>query len=151
MTWYDIKWGGQTYVENLSGADEKTLTALGIHGYATQAEAEANPQTMNFIQAAAGGASALAGVSGSATNITTPGGVVTGGGATAAATGGIDDFLQYPQKVLAWISNRSNIVRVAKVVIGGTMILVGLDMLTKQETNIDIGGAVTGAAKAVVK
>ena len=59
MTWYVIKWDGQTYTENLSGADEKVLTGLGIHGYATEALAQAHPQTMNDIQAAAGGANVL--------------------------------------------------------------------------------------------
>jgi hypothetical protein len=51
----------------------------------------------------------------------------------------------------SWISNRTNIVRVIKVVVGGSMVLVGLNMLTKDTTNIDIGGAVTGAAKAAIK
>ena len=64
MTWYDIKWNGQEYVEDLTGAAQKTLTVLGIHGYATEAEARAHPQTMNTLQAVTGGAQALSGVSG---------------------------------------------------------------------------------------
>ena len=40
LTWYVIRYQGQLYIEDLTGGDEKILTALGIHGYATQAEAQ---------------------------------------------------------------------------------------------------------------
>jgi hypothetical protein len=124
MTWYDIRWNGQTYLENLSGASEKTLTILGIHGYATQDEAKAHPQTMNDVQAALGGAQALAGVSGSATNIPTPGGVVTGAGATtAAATTGWEALIH-------GFSGTNFVLRAAKVIIGGVLLLSGIVHLT---------------------
>jgi hypothetical protein len=118
VTWYDIKWDGQTYVENITGGGEKVLTALGIHGYATQALAEANPQTMNDLQAAAGGANVLAGVSGSATNIPTPGGVAAGAGDTAAAA------------VTGWHLTFGNtaglLTRILKVLIGGVLLVAGV-------------------------
>jgi hypothetical protein len=140
VTWYDIKWNGQTYVEDLSGADEKTLTALGIHGYATQAEAEAHPQTMNDVQAALGGAQVLAGVSGSATNIPTPGGVVTGGGAASSAAAGAIPGLS---AFFSALTQSSTWIRVAKVVIGGTLLIVGIAHIT------GAGGAVATAARKV--
>ncbi|MGH9918505.1 MAG: hypothetical protein ACRD6W_06525, partial [Nitrososphaerales archaeon] len=65
----------------------------------------------------------------------------------AAATGGIDDFLAFPEKVVGWISNRTNIMRVVKVIIGGLMILVGTNMLIKDTTKIDVGGSVADVAK----
>jgi hypothetical protein len=133
MTWYDIKWDGQTYVENLSGAAEKTLTGLGIHGYATQAEAEANPQTMNDVQAALGGAQALAGYSGSSTNIPTPGGVAIGAGATAStaanAIPGLSQFFNALTQINTWI-------RVAKVIIGGTLLIISLAHMTGAENAV---------------
>src|SRR5277367_994695 len=107
MTWYVIKWDGQTYTENLTGASEKTLTGLGIHGYATEAEAQAHPQTMNDVQASLGGAQALAGVSGSVTNIATPGGVATGAATTAAA---VTTPLQWLQDMFT----RANAIRLAE-------------------------------------
>lgn len=118
MTWYDIKWNGQTYILNATGATEKTLTILGIHGYATEAEAEAHPQTMNDLQAAAGGAQAIGGTSGSATNIPTPGGVVSGAGtaAAAAATGWHLTF-----------GNFSGLLtRTLKIVFGGILLIAGI-------------------------
>jgi hypothetical protein len=57
---------------------------------------------------------------------------------------GLGAFLQYPEKALAWISNRGNIVRIVKVVAGGGMVLVGLTMLVNKETNI--GTAVKSVA-----
>jgi hypothetical protein len=122
MTWFVVKWSGQTYTENLTGAAEKTLVLLGIHGYATESEAQAHPQTMNFFQAAAGGAQALAGVSGSATNIPTPGGVVTGAATVAAA----------PSTVLGWLQGmftRANAVRLAEGVLGLVLVLVAASKL----------------------
>jgi len=139
MTWFDIKWGGQTYVENLTGADEKRLVLLGIHGYATQAEAEAHPQTMNTIQAALGGAQALAGVSGSVTNIPTPGGVV-GGAATGAAAGSSLLGLH-----LSWPGADTFLGRALKIVIGGVLLLAGiLKMTGADKAAIPIAGAVAG-------
>lgn len=122
MTWFVIKWDGQTYTEDLTGAAEKTLVLLGIHGYATEAEAEAHPQTMNDLQAAAGGAQALAGVSGSATNIATPGGVAAGAGTTAAAA----------TTTLGWLQSvftRANAVRLAEGVLGLALVLVAVGKL----------------------
>ena len=134
MTWFVVKWDGQTYAEDLTGAAEKTLVALGIHGYATEAEAEAHPQTMNDIQASLGGANALAGVSGSATNIATPGGVVTGGATTAAAA----------TTALGWLQSiftRANAIRLAEGVLGLALVLVAVAKL----------GEGTGAGNLVKK
>jgi len=75
----------------------------------------------------------------------------TATGVVESATGGVGDFLAFPEKALGWISNRSNIVRVVKVVVGSLMILTGINMLVKDTTNIDVGGAVTSAAKVMVK
>ena len=125
MTWYVIKWDGQTYTENLSGADEKVLTGLGIHGYATEALAQAHPQTMNDIQAAAGGANVLAGVTAGTTD--QPGAIATGAGATAStaanAIPGLSDFFTALTDSNTWI-------RAAKVIVGGVLLIVGLVHIT---------------------
>lgn len=150
MTWYDIRFQGQTYIENLTGASEKTLTVLGIHGYATRAEAVKHPQTMNALQAAAGGAQILAGTSGTVTNVPTPGGAVVGAGATGAAAAdslsginAIGDFFQRLTQSATWV-------RVAEVVVGGLVLYVGLKGLT---SGTPVGNAVksakSGAGKAI--
>jgi hypothetical protein len=123
MTWYDIYWDGQRYVENLSGADEKILTGLGIHGYATEAEAEANPQVMNDLQAAAGGANVLAGYV-ALPDVEQPGNIAQGAGSTAAAA----------QTTLGFIKSlftRANAIRLAEGILGGLLILVAVAELGK--------------------
>lgn len=138
MTWYDINWDGQTYLLDLSGAQEKTLTALGIHGFATQAQAQANPQTMNDVQAALGGAQALAGTSGSATNIPTPGGVATGAGAAAATAFSWGEFVSRLENPHLWL-------RVAEAVVGIAFLVIGLNHLLGNPA-----GKIAAAAPKVV-
>jgi hypothetical protein len=62
----------------------------------------------------------------------------------------LEQFGEFPLKILGWISDRENIVRVVKVIVGSIMMLVGMDMLVKDTTNIDIGGAVKTAAMTAV-
>lgn len=61
------------------------------------------------------------------------------------SSNGVGAFLMFPEKVLAWISNRGNIVRIVKVTAGGAMILVGLNMLATKESSL------VGAAETVAK
>jgi hypothetical protein len=123
MTWYDILWGGQRYVENLSGSDEKILTGLGIHGYATEAEAEAHPQTMNTLQAAAGGANVLAGTV-ALPGVDQPGSVAQGAGTVAVGATSVLGFLQ-------GLFTRANAIRLAEGILGVLLIAVAAAELGK--------------------
>lgn len=145
MTWFDIRWNGQTYIEDLTGTDEKTLVLLGIHGYATEAEAEAHPQTMNDLQAALGGAQVLAGYSGSVTNIPTPGGVVTGAGAaTSLASDVITGSLHWP-------SADNFLVRALKIIVGGVLLVAGiLKMSGADKATLGVVGTVAGKLPGVL-
>lgn len=133
MTWYDIRWNGQNYLENLSGADEKILTGLGIHGYATQAEAQAHPQTMNALQAALGGANVLAGVT--VGTVDQPGQIAQGAGQAASTATSTLGFLKD-------LFTRHNAVRLAEGILGVALILVAVAELGK-------GTAVGNAVKKV--
>jgi hypothetical protein len=62
----------------------------------------------------------------------------------------IEQFSEFPLKILGWISDRENIVRVVKVIVGSIMMLVGMDMLVKDTTNIDVSGAIKTAAMTAV-
>ena len=120
-------------------------TVMGPFNSLADAQA-AKPAGMSTLQMLAGG---LVGGTELAMG-TTP--TTAAGSATeaASATGGLDDFLEFPEKALGWISNRANIVRVVKVVVGSLMIITGINMLVKDTTNIDVGGAVKSAAKVVM-
>jgi hypothetical protein len=134
MTWYVIRFQGQTYTENITGSGEKILTGLGIHGYATEAQAQAHPQTMNVLQGAAGGANVLAGVT-AAPGVLQPGEVAAGAGTAAQAAPSITSFLQGLTSRQLWI-------RLAEGVLGVALILVAVAELGK-------GTAIGKAAKAV--
>jgi len=134
MTWYAIRFQGQLYIENLTGGDEKILTALGIHGYATEAEAQGHVQSMNALQAAAGGANVLAGTV-AAPGILQPGEVAQGAGTAAAAAPSVLGFLQ-------GLTARELWVRVAEGVLGLALVLVAVAELGK-------GTGIGKAAKAV--
>src|SRR6185312_5394892 len=134
MTWYAIRFQGQLYIEDLTGGDEKILTALGIHGYATEAEAQAHAQTMNALQAAAGGANVLAGTV-AAPGVFQPGNVAQGAGTVAS---GATDYLGF----LKGLTARELWVRVAEGVLGLALLLVAVAELGK-------GTGIGKAAKAV--
>ena len=123
MTWYDIVWDGSTYIEDLSGADEKILTGLGIHGYATEAEARAHPQTMNTLQAAAGGANVLAGYT-ALPAVDQPGNITQGAGQVASKATTVLGFLQS-------LFTRANAIRLAEGILGGLLVLVAVAELAK--------------------
>ena len=49
MTWFAFQGLNSGKAINLAGVQEKTATAEGFHGYATEAQAEANPNSVNII------------------------------------------------------------------------------------------------------
>lgn len=118
LTWYDIRWQGSNYVFQVGGAQEKTLTLLGIHGYATEAQAKAHVQTMNALQAAAGGANILAGTT-AGPAIVQPGNIAQGAGAAAAAGETVGGFLARLESAALWL-------RVAEVALGLVLVAVGV-------------------------
>lgn len=122
------------YIEDLTGGDEKILTALGIHGYATEAEAKAHVQSMNVLQGAAGGANVLAGTV-AAPGIVQPGNVAQGAGTAASAGSSVAGILQ-------GLTARELWVRVAEGVLGLALVLVAVAELGK-------GTGIGKAAKAV--
>jgi hypothetical protein len=137
MTWFDIHYQGVVYVENLTGADEKVLTGLGFHGYATQLEAQAHPQNANFAQMLIA-ANVLAGHPTSGVN--TPGSpaianTAQGAGAVTAANplGAIGDFFYRLTEGSTWV-------RVAEFAVGAMLIYVGVKAVVSP-------GVVSGAKK----
>lgn len=116
MTWYVVNFNGVKYgPENLTGSAEKVLTGLGIHGFATEAQAVAHPQTMNYVQAALGGEQALTGIN-VTPGVVTPGSIATGAGDVASVVSGPD-----------W---QTIFLRVGEGLLGLLLIAVGVAKLT---------------------
>lgn len=128
MTWFDITYGGQTYVENLTGTDEKTLVGLGFHGYATQAEAQAHPNGANYVQMLVASPILAGNVPVGVTNVPNP--TTAAQGAGTAATAAWDAATAIP-RFLSMLTSANLWIRVGEVVAGLILLGIGANALFK--------------------
>jgi hypothetical protein len=151
MTWFAFQSLNGGNAIDLAGTQEKQAVAEGFHGYATQAQAKAKPNSVNVItkaladtwiadynaavkeEAQPGGANA---------NILNPATAVKAG-----ATGLVNSIPGLAQigDFFGALSEKNTWIRVAKVIVGSVMIIVGLSKLT------GAGDAVGGAAKTAAR
>lgn len=107
---------------SLGSAEQVEAEAYGMHGYPTEAQAEAKPNSVNTVEKAQVNAWIIA------ANDITGNPVKDAGHAASAAAGAtginaIGDFFSA-------LGNSGTWVRVAKVAIGGVLVIVGLAKLT---------------------
>jgi hypothetical protein len=135
MTWFAFQ--GYNSI-NLAGSQEKEAVSLGFHGYATQAQAEANRNSVNFFQkgplnlletdytkAVQEGAQP-----GGPNDITTP----VGAAKAAAAGSGIPNPLSGLDAIGSFfgtLTEASTWMRVGEVVLGIILLAVGVSRMTK--------------------
>jgi hypothetical protein len=154
MTWFAFKGLNNGKAIDLAGTQEKQATVTGFHGYGTEKDAEANPNSINFLNrieadgfiadynAAIKQGSQPGGPNANITNPATA--------AKAAATGlvnsipGVGSAITSVEGFVSAFGNRNLWIRVAKVIVGGAILIVGLLHLTGADKAI--GGF---AAKAV--
>jgi hypothetical protein len=152
MTWFAFKGLNGNKAVNLSGLEEKMAAADGFHGYATEAEAEAQPNSLNPLTSI----EAKAFIPGTFAN--NPAGAVAGAAGNAAASaakaatsglglGNLDAFFSTLTNKLIWI-------RISEVALGLVLIAVGVAKLA--DTN-SLARAITNnvppikAARSIVK
>lgn len=131
MTWYAFK--GYPPI-NIAGAQEKLATSIGFHGYATQAQASANPNSVsplqklyiNVLEADYQQAKSVGQEPGGPNaNLANPGSDVNAAGEEAGNVTGINAigaFFNKAQQRNAWL-------RVAEFGIGGMLLYVGAKAL----------------------
>lgn len=148
MTWYAFR--GYATID-VAGVQEKELTVLGFHGYATQAQANAKPNDVGFwqkaqlnvIEADYAYAKAAGEQPGGPHATLTPGNVIAGGAQAAASSvpglSQIGTFFHSLGEANTWI-------RVAEVLLGLGLIIVGLARLA---SGTSAGKAAMKAGKAV--
>lgn len=145
MTYFVIPGYNSGQPINAVGVEEKALVSLGFHGYGTAAQATAHPNAApNIVQAAA-----LPGIISGQNPVTAGTGGPQNPNASAAAPVGssIPNPLTGLEAIGGFFASLSEPHlwwRVAKVVIGGVLLLVGLAKITGADKKI--GGL---AAKAV--
>jgi hypothetical protein len=152
MTWFAFQGLNGGKAIDLAGTQEKQAVVVGFHGYATEAEAEKQPNSVNFLtkvqadafiadykaavaeQAQPGGKNAniinpVTAAKAGVTGVTTEAGNLTGLNA-------IGDFFSRLTDANTWI-------RVGKVIVGGVLLIVGLAHIT------GVSGAVADTARRV--
>lgn len=140
MTWFSFQGGYGTI--DFTGAAEKEAVSLGFHGYATQAQAKAQPNSVNALQGPAltllidQQAGAL------------PSGL-PGSGAIPPATGQAVSNATGLAAIGAFFSKlgtRGIWTRIAKVVVGAALILVGVVQLTHAQKVVTTVGKAAALA-----
>ena len=76
-------------------------------------------------------------------------GVIAGNLVDEAST--ITDIVQFPEMVRQWISDRNNIMRIAKVALGGGLVIAGIVFVMKPLMESAVGGVVGGVVKGALK
>jgi hypothetical protein len=135
MTWFAFKGYNNGQAVDLAGSQEKEAAALGFHGYATQAQAQAEPNSVNVLNSWAVNEivadykiAVEAGEQPGGPNATpTPGNIVAGEASLAEnSIPGVRQIATF----LGDLGSRNLWLRVGKVVIGIALIIVGLVHLT---------------------
>lgn len=133
MTWFAFQGKNGGKAIDLAGVQEKIAVSFGFHGYATEAQAEAKPNAVNVLT---GGEADLliADYNAALSTQSQPGGK-NASNPFAQITAGAGNALSglVPQGVaqfFADISASATWLRVAKVVVGGTLLLFALAHMT---------------------
>ena len=125
-TWFAFKGYGTV---QLAGIQEKQAVGLGFHGYATKADAEAHPNSVNLLQKAfvnlleADYKAALATDSepgGKNSNLADPNSII----------GGLKDAAGLNANITTWF------IRVGEVVLGIVLVAIGVAKLTGVQNSI---------------
>lgn len=123
MTWFSFQGGYGTI--DFTGANEKAAVTLGFHGYATEAEAKAHPNSVDFLQAPE--LTLLIDNQAGALPTGPPGSGAIPPASAAAATSGITGVTDFVSR----LGNPNLWIRVAEVVVGVVLIAIGLNSMLK--------------------
>jgi hypothetical protein len=139
MTWFAFKGLNNGKAINLAGTQEKQAALEGFHGYATQAEAQAQPNSVNVLTRLQADAfitdynyAVKAGEQpgGPNADILNPVNDVKGTAQAAENLSGVTSMLQLAKDAYNVLDSKSTWLRVTKVVVGSVMIIIGLVKLT---------------------
>lgn len=135
MTWFAFQGLNGGKAIDLAGTQEKQAVVTGFHGYGTEAQAEANPNSVNFFNKIEANAfiadyhtalkqgSQPGGPNANIANPVTAGKAALQGSPIGSAITSVEGFVSAFGSKNLWI-------RVAKVVVGGSILIVGIAKLT---------------------
>jgi hypothetical protein len=136
MTWYAFQGLNGGKAIDLAGSQEIQATAEGFHGYATEAQAEAHPNAINVITRVFADlfisdykAAVKEGAQPGGPNATILNPSDAAKGATSFVANSVPGLPQLGD-FLGALGSKNLWIRVAKVVIGGGLVLIGLAHMT---------------------
>lgn len=148
MTWFAFKGYNSGNAIDLAGVQEKEAVGLGFHGYATAAQADSNPNSVNLLQKAIVdgfiadykyAVAAKEEPGGSNADILNPANDVSGAASAAESSiPGLSDIGSFFDK----LGEGSTWIRVGEVVAGLLLVYIGLRAATQP------GGASSAASSA---
>jgi hypothetical protein len=133
MTWFAFQGYNGGKAVDIAGSQEKEAAALGFHGYATQAQAQANPNSVNILNSWAVN-EMIADYAAAVKEGAEPGGPNADiyNPATAVKAGA-----QYVESSIPWLADIGDLfsrltskqlwLRAAEIAIGGLLLMIGLN------------------------
>jgi hypothetical protein len=151
MTWFAFQGLNNGKAINLAGIQEKQAVGTGFHGYNTEAEAEKQPNSVNFLTRVEADAF-ISDYNTAVKQGSQPGGpnaTITNPATAAKAAGtglvnsipGVGSAISSVEGFVSAFGNKTLWIRVAKVGLGGAILLVGIVELT------GVSGKVANAVK----
>lgn len=136
MTWFAFQGLNNGQAIDLAGTQEKQAVVEGFHGYATQAQAQANPNAVNVVTQVFADAF-IADYKIAVAEQAQPGGknanVLNPATAASAAATGIASQIPGLAQVgtfFTTLGSKNLWMRAAKVIIGGALLLIGVAHMT---------------------
>lgn len=129
--WYAFKGYNNNKAVNVSAFDGAELNALGMHGYPTQADAEAKPNSVNIFQATFVNA-AINDANNARDVASAPKNAAKAAAKAVPKIPGISNVTDF----LGGLTSANLWIRVAKGIIGGALILLGAAKLTGIDNKI---------------
>lgn len=133
MTWFAFKGLNGGKPVDLAGTQEKQAVAEGFHGYGTQAQAQSNPNSVNVVtEVLADGW--IADYNAAVKENAQPGGananILNPATAAKASTSFVENSIPGLSTFLDDVTSANLWIRAAKVIIGGTLLIIGIAHIT---------------------
>lgn len=141
MTWYAFKGYNNNQAVDASTFDSAELSALGMHGYSTQAEAQAHPNSVNVFQAPVVNA-AIDDANNARDVASAPGNAAAA--VASAGTGTIDDAINFLKQSNIWE-------RAAEIVAGLILLYVGVKAVATPTGQAPAQRSVKDTAKTIAE
>lgn len=140
MSWYAFKGYNNNQAINASGFDSIELNALGMHGYPTQKEAQAKPNSVSWFQVVTVNA-AIDDANNARDVASAPGNLAK---SVIPGAGTVDDLINWVKQPALWT-------RIGEIIAGVVILYIGLKAVATPGDSPVVRRTVKDTAKTVIK